>query len=185
MSVLYDARDIGDDIRHVVVGYDAENGLERCERIVRDLGLGARHNGKERGLARIRESYETAVSDELELDREVLLLAGKTGCGELRRLPYGIGVVHVAETALAALGDYYPLFIFRKIRDDLACGKVLDDSSYRDPDNEILSVWKLKAPAPPSPAFTWILEWSINIIHLKNKRAAVISHDRLLLKKLS
>jgi hypothetical protein len=48
--------------------------------------------------------------------------------------------MHVAETALAALGDDYPLFIFRKIRDDLACGKVLDDSSYRDPDNEILSV---------------------------------------------
>lgn len=139
MGILDDTRDIRDDKRCIEVLYHSENGLESSEGIIGDLGLSLGHNGKERGLTCIRESDKSYVSYELELDIELFLFARYAYACELGSLSYGIGIVHVAEAALATSCNYDFLLIFGKVSNDLSCSKVLDDCSDRHCDTKILS----------------------------------------------
>ena len=100
-------RDVGDrELALVRPVHDAENGLERRERIVGDLGLGVRDAAQERRLAGIREAGERGVDDELQTQLEVELVAGKPRLRKARRLPGRRREARVAATALApARGD--------------------------------------------------------------------------------
>ena len=134
MRILDKSGDIRDNERLVEVLHNTEHRLERRKRIIRDPGLRTRHDRQQRRLTRIRVTYETYVSDELELYKKILLFARHTEVSELRRLSYGIREMHISETALAAYADDLFLSVFSEIREDLACIGILDDRAYGDCD---------------------------------------------------
>ena len=97
--------DVGDD-QLAVVGLDgAEDRLERRERVVGDLRLGAGEAGDERGLAGVGHADQADVGEELEPQLDGPLLPGQPALGQARRLAGGAGEALVAATAEAALGD--------------------------------------------------------------------------------
>ena len=82
--------------------HDPEDGLERRERVVGDLGLRVRDAAQERGLSGIRETRERRVDDELQTQLELELVARKARFGEARRLARRRRETRIASTALAA-----------------------------------------------------------------------------------
>ena len=58
---------------------DAELGRERGERIIGDLGLGARDGGEEGRLAGIGQADEAGIGDQLQPQPNPALLAGPAG----------------------------------------------------------------------------------------------------------
>src|SRR4051794_5887167 len=80
--------DVGDDELAPVRRLDrAEHGRQRRERVLRDLRPRVRDAREERRLARVRETDEGCVGEELEAQLDLFLLAGKADLGVARRLP--------------------------------------------------------------------------------------------------
>ena len=80
--------------------HHAEHGLERRERVVRDLRLRVRDPPEERRLAGVREAGERRVDDELEPELELELVSGEAGLREARRLPSRCREAGVSAAAL-------------------------------------------------------------------------------------
>ena len=100
---LDEPRDVGDgELSLLRPVHDSEHGLERRERIVRDLRLRIRDAAQERRLARVREAGERGVHHELEPKLELELVPGQARLREARRLPSGSREARVATSALAA-----------------------------------------------------------------------------------
>ena len=91
--------DVGDDELAVVGLERAQDGLERRERVRRDLRLGAGHAGEQRRLARVREADEPDVGQQLEVQLDDALVAGQAALGEPRRLAHGGLEARVAAAA--------------------------------------------------------------------------------------
>src|SRR5207248_8828728 len=106
VGALDQARQIGQhETATVLVLHDAEMWLQRREWIVRDLGTCAREARDERRLARVRESHQSDVGQEPQLQLDASLFALGARLRETRRLQRRGGEVHVAQAAAAALGD--------------------------------------------------------------------------------
>ena len=100
---LDQAGDVGDHELAVVPLERAEHRLDRGERVVRDLRLGAGEPSEQRRLAGIREPDEAGVRLEPQLQLERALLARQPALGEARRLARGGGELLVAASAAAAV----------------------------------------------------------------------------------
>ena len=97
--------DVGEDELAVVRLERAEHGLERRERVGRDLRLRARHAREQRRLAGVRQADEPDVGEQLEVQLDGALLARQAALGEPRRLAHGGLEARVAAPAGAAARD--------------------------------------------------------------------------------
>jgi hypothetical protein len=103
-SALDQTGHVGDNELAPVRGlHRPEHRGERRERVLGDLRTGVRDSRQERRLARVRETHERGVGEELEAELDLPLLAGQADLGEARRLPAWTREVLVATPAGAAL----------------------------------------------------------------------------------
>ena len=115
----------------------AEAGVERRERVIRDLGLGGGHGGQERGLARIGQAHQAGIGDELQAKDDPALLAVLAGIGAARR-PIGRGgEIGVAEPSVAAFGKQHPLAHMGHVGDDRLAVHVEDFGAGRDLEDHV------------------------------------------------
>ena len=96
---------------------DAEVGAERGEGIVGDLRPRRRDAGDHRRLPGVGEADQPDVGEQLQMEPELLFLAGQARLGAARRAIGGRGELGVAAAADAALGDQEPLSRGRQIGD--------------------------------------------------------------------
>src|SRR5437764_9078874 len=87
----------------------AEHGLQRRERVISDLWVGAREPREQRGLARVRKTHQPDVCQQLEPKRQPCLLAWQSALGEPRRLVRRPCEALVAAPAGAAASHYRAL----------------------------------------------------------------------------
>ncbi len=101
--------DVGDDDL-AVVGLDRPQvGLQRGERVVGDLRLGARQAGDERRLAGVGQADEADVGQQAQLQLDLPFLPGQPLLGQARRLPGRRREGLVAAPAGAPAGDAHLL----------------------------------------------------------------------------
>ncbi len=123
--------DVGHDERTVPADVDdAEVGRQGRERIVGDERPGRRDARDQGGLPGVGEADQADVGDELQLEDELLLLAGPAGLRFARRLVRRRGVGRVAPAALAALGRDAFLAVGDEVEEHAA--RVFDDRPDRD-----------------------------------------------------
>ena len=115
----------------------AEAGMERRERVIRDLGLGGGHGGQERRLAGIGQAHEAGIGDELQAKDDPALLALLAGIGAARRPVGRGGEIGVAEAAIAALGKQHPLADMGHVGDDRLAVLVEDLGAGRDLEDHV------------------------------------------------
>jgi hypothetical protein len=138
---LDQARNVGYDKGLIVVGADdTEIGNERRERVVGDLWPRRADHGDECRLAGVRESDETHVGDELQLDEELPFLTRPTVVREPRRLPGRGGEMLIAPATPAAFGDENPLAILGQVGHEVARGLVTHDRADGELDEDIMAV---------------------------------------------
>ena len=82
-----------------------EHRLERRERVVGHLGMRAGQAREQRGLTGVGKPDQPDVGQQLQLQRQPGLLAGKAALGEPRGLVRGPGEALVAAPAGPAAGD--------------------------------------------------------------------------------
>ena len=104
-GALDQAGHVGHGEGDVTADDDAEVGDQRGERVVGDLGPGARDRGDQRRLAGARVADQADVGDDLELEGDGAFGAVLAEQGEAGGLARGGGERRVAETAATALGD--------------------------------------------------------------------------------
>ena len=135
-GTLDDAGDVGHDEGDAVVHEDhAQVGEEGGEVVVGDLGAGLGGHGQQGGLAHVGEANQTHVSQELQFQQDVPLLAGQTCLGELGGLTGGGGKALVAPAAVAAPAQDKGLVVGH-IPDDLLSLGVTNDGTTGDLDDE-------------------------------------------------
>jgi hypothetical protein len=139
-GTLDQAGDVGTDKAGTLTHrHDTQGGHQRGEVIVRDLGLGRADGGDEGGLTHIGEADQTHVSDQLQLQRHLDVLAGHTGLGKLGDLAGRRCKMCVAVAAAAALCDGDG-GVVRQVRDDQPALRVLDHGAQRHLDDEVLGI---------------------------------------------
>ena len=144
---LDDAGDVRHDEGHALIHvHDAEVREERGEVVVCDLGMGLAHHGQEGGLAHVRKAHKAHVGQELELERNVMALAGKARLCKARHLACGGGKVHVAPAAAPAAGCDPVLAVGHVVHDGAAL-RIADDGAARDLDIQGLPVLAVAALA--------------------------------------
>jgi hypothetical protein len=119
---LDQARDVSDHQLAVIRVDGPEDGLDRGERVGRDLRLRVRDSAQERRLARVREADERGVRKQLEAQLEVALLAGEAGLGETRRLAGRGRKTFVPAPSEAAAGEHDSSAAAGQIGDEPALG---------------------------------------------------------------
>src|SRR5205823_3334101 len=103
---LDQARDVRQhDAAALDVGH-AKFRVESRERVIGDFGPSGGHRPKQRGLAGVRRSHQADVRDELEVERDLALVALEPWLGEVWRLAGRALEVDVAATSFAAAGDH-------------------------------------------------------------------------------
>ena len=142
-----DAGDIGHYEGDALVDVDdAEVGKERRKVVVGDLGMRLADDGQKRGFAYVRETDQTDVCQQLELQRDVVALAGKARLRKAWDLARGRGEMDVAPAAAAAFcGD--PILAGGHIVHDRAAFGVSDDRAARHLDDERIAVAAVAALA--------------------------------------
>src|SRR4029077_1459813 len=130
MRAFDEAGEIGDDkraaefravpARAAIRIYNAKIWLERGERIVSDFGGSRRDDRDERGLARVRETDESNICEQLQLQAKMPLLAGKTIFMFARGLMPGLGEMLIAAAAAPTLRDQHALSRNGEISDGFA-----------------------------------------------------------------
>ena len=104
MSSFDDSRDVCHHERLVVVvAYDAEVRLQSRERVVRDLRTGCRYSREKGRLSGVRETYESYVSEELELEDEPAFFERLSRLRVTRRLVGRCLEVVVSKSSAASL----------------------------------------------------------------------------------
>src|SRR5262245_42536593 len=134
------AGDVGDDQLALVAEVDdTEVRDQRGEGVVGDLGARARHARDEGRLADVGKAEQADVGQELELEPERALLAGRPGGGDPRgAVPCG-GEVDVALAALAAARGDEAGARRVEIEQPLAAVDVMHDGADRHPQDELLA----------------------------------------------
>ena len=107
--------------------------------IVGDFGLGRGYHRDQGGLAHIGEAYQAYIRQQLELQGDLIFLAGQAGLGKPGDLPGRGGKMAVAPAAAASLCQHYRLQ-GGHIRHDASGIGVLDDSAQRHLDDDVLAV---------------------------------------------
>ena len=85
--------------------------------VVGDLGMRLADHAEQRGLAHVGEAHQPHVRQQLQLQNDVVALAGQTGLGKARHLTGGGGEMLVAPAAAPALAQH----------EGRVVGHVLDD----------------------------------------------------------
>ena len=116
-----------------------QGGHQRGEVIVRDLGLGCADGRDEGGLAHIGEADQAHISDQLQLQRHLDVLAGHTGLGKLGDLAGRRCKMCVAVAAAATLCDGDG-GVVGQVRNDQPALRVLDHGAQRHLDDEVLGI---------------------------------------------
>ena len=131
---------------------DAEDRLERRERVVGDLRLRVRDAAEERRLAGVREAGERRVDHELETKLELELVAREAGLREARRLTGGRREARVTPPSLPSPRDDDPSVGNGEVGDEpaLAVEKLRPDGHAELRCLAVGSV--LLAPAPVAAA---------------------------------
>ena len=103
--------------------------------VVGDLGTGLGGHRQQGGLAHVGEAHQTHVSQELQLQQDVPLLAGQACLGELGGLTGGGGKALVAPAAVAAPAQDEGLIVGHIPNDLLGLG-IPDDGAPGDLDDQ-------------------------------------------------
>src|SRR4051812_20377404 len=101
--------DVGEHELALVALHDAEHRLERRERIVGHLRVGARQPAQQRRLARVGQPDQPDVGQQLQPHLEPALLPRHALLGEARRLARRVGELLVAPPARTAARDDHAL----------------------------------------------------------------------------
>ena len=118
MRALDQAGKVGEHESATVDLDHAELRMQRGEGIIGDLRLGRAHDRQERGLARIGQSDDAGVGDQLEPQPDGELLAGLAGIGAARRAVGRALEIRVAEAAVAAARDHDALAHVREVGEE-------------------------------------------------------------------
>ncbi len=146
-STLNDAGDVSHDEGHALVHENhAQVGEQGGEVVVGDFGPGVGGDGQQGGFAHVGEAHQAHVSQQLQLQDDIPLLALQAGFGEPGDLTGGSGKVAVAPAAAAALGDDEVL-TGRHVHDDLLGFGVPDHSAPGDLDNQRFTTLAAHVPA--------------------------------------
>ena len=139
-GTLDQAGDVGaDKAGTLTYRHDTQGGHQRGEVIVRDLGLG-RADGRDEGrLTHIGEADQAHISNQLQLQRHLDVLAGHTGLGKLGDLAGRRCKMRVAVAAAAALCDGDG-GVVGQVRDDQPALRVLDHGAQRHLDDEVFGI---------------------------------------------
>src|SRR5919204_3331542 len=135
-----------DEVDTVLQLDDAEHGFERREGVVCDLRLGGARYRQQRRLARVRQSDQADIGDQLQLQPEPEGLTRLSELGKARRLPGGGLEAGVTPPAPAGLRHHEPLVWRNQVRERLAL-LVLDDGSWRNFEHQVGAFLAL-SPAP-------------------------------------
>ena len=153
-SAFDEPRDVGDgELPGVGPVHDAENRLERRERVVRDLRFRVRDAAQKRRFAGVGQARECRVDDELEPQFQVELVAGEAGLREARRLTRRRCEARVAATALpTSCGD--DARVRRREVGDEPLGRVEELCPDRNADLGVLPVRSVLLASASVPATT-------------------------------
>ena len=178
---LDDAGNVRHDEAHALVDvHDAEVGVERGEVVVGDLRPRLGNDREQRRFADIREADQPHVREQLELQNDVVALAGQARLGKARYLTGGRGEVAVAPAALAAAAEDVRLGRGH-ILNDLVRLRVAHERAARHADGERLAAFAELAAALTVHAvlggvFALVAEVHQRghiVVHLQNDVAAV------------
>ena len=114
--------------------------------VVRNFRVRIGCDRKKRRFADVREADQTHIREQLELQNDLVLLAGKTGLCKARHLPGRRCEMLVAPAAAAALAEDVVLRIGH-VLDDLVRLAVAHDRTARDLDDQVFSALSLAAAA--------------------------------------
>ena len=125
-------RNVGHDERALVVGLDhAQVGLERGEWIIGDFGARGRNARDQRGFARVRETDQPDVGQELQFQADAAFPAGPAGLVLGRGLVGRGGKMLVTAPAAPAVAHDEPVAVLDKIVQLLARVPVPGDGAHR------------------------------------------------------
>jgi hypothetical protein len=150
-----ETRDVGHD--EALLCRDADHAqvrVQRGERVVGDLRPRIRDGRDERGLAGVGHAQQADVGEHAHLELQLEGLPRPAGC-LLARRPVRAGLeVHVAEAAVAPLGQQHPLVRHEEFGDHVARFQVGDDRAHRHAQDDVLggSAELVGAPAVLAPA---------------------------------
>ena len=141
--------DIGHDERHALIHIDdAEIRVQRGEVVVCDLRAGIGRDGQQRGLADIREADKADIRQQLQLQHDLVLLAGQAGLGKARHLTGRRGKMLVAPATAAALAEDKVRIVGHILDDLVRCG-IAHDRTARDLNDKVLAALAGAARALP------------------------------------
>ena len=118
MRAFDQTRNIGDDKFSIVHAHDAQIGVQRGKGIIRDLGPRIGRGGEKGRFARIGQTQQTGIGDQLQPQPQRALHARLTRIGAAWGLVGGGLEMQVAEAAIAAARQNDPLAHFGQVRDD-------------------------------------------------------------------
>ena len=153
MRSLDEPRNIGHGDPGVIRVFDnADDRMQRCERIWRDLRPRSRNRPEQRRFAGVRIADQTDIRDGLELEADFALLPGFTGLPLARRAVGLRGETRIAASAASAAGDDDLSARFVHIGDHLASGAVGHDGADRHLQRDVRSLAPVQVRAFPAGA---------------------------------
>jgi hypothetical protein len=145
-----DAGDVRDHERAIdAARHDAQVWNQCGERVVGDLGPSLRDGRNERALAGVRKAHDADVGEQLELEAQLLVIAGPSVLGPARRALAAAREVHVAAPAAPALRDHEGLFGRVEVDQQLAALGVVDLRAHRDAQHALLAGLAVLVAAAP------------------------------------
>ena len=160
-------------------GNHAQNRRNRCEMIIADNGFCFAHNGNQRRFPDIREAQKSDVGNQLEFERNLPLLAGRTAFRKTRGLARGGCKMPVAPAAFAAFcGD--KRLVRGHIRHHNTAFTLADNRAARHTNHKVLPFFAVAArTAAVLPVFGFVFAFIAEIrkgrkivVHLKHDVAA-------------
>ena len=150
-SAFDQTRDIGEHEANAIDLGDSKLRIERREGIVGDFGARSGQSTQERGFACVRRSDEPYVGDQLEVERDLQLVAFQPLLRVIRRATRGALEVNVAAAAGTAPCDHRLGAGCVQVRQHPAVS-AHGDRSHRDLQGDIGSVASRLASAGPRNA---------------------------------
>jgi hypothetical protein len=127
----------GGAVGAVPAAHHPEVGGQGREGPCLDARPGRRQAGHQRGLPHRRETDQPDVGDQLELDRQAVLLHPLTALAEAREAPMAVHEGGVAPPSPAALGDDGPLSLTHQVGDHRPGAVVADHRADRHRDDGV------------------------------------------------
>jgi hypothetical protein len=110
MGAFDQAGDVGQNQAFLFIQVcHAQVGLQGSERVRGDLGFGVGDDREQGGFTGVRDTDDTDIGDELELQAQDQRLAGFAALANARGLVGGGGKAGIAAPTTPAFGDHQPL----------------------------------------------------------------------------